>query len=69
MADITVKDLKPAGTELFFNDPESFITEIGSEDIANVQGGSIGIGGSIACNVGGSIACSVIIIGNTCSRT
>ncbi|MBW4634921.1 MAG: hypothetical protein KME30_24340 [Iphinoe sp. HA4291-MV1] len=60
MADITVKDLKPAGTELFFNDPESFITEIGSEDIANIQGGSI------VC-VGGSVACSVIIIANSCS--
>jgi hypothetical protein len=67
MADITVKDLKPAGTELFFNDPESFITEIGSEDIANIQGGSIVCAGnSVLCN---SVACSVIIIGNTCSRT
>ncbi|MBP5974725.1 hypothetical protein HW132_18790 [Brasilonema sp. CT11] len=65
MADITVKDLKPAGTELFFNDPESFITEIGSEDIANIQGGSV-ICNSVAC---ASVACSVIIIGNTCSRT
>ncbi|MBW4597273.1 MAG: hypothetical protein KME46_31350 [Brasilonema angustatum HA4187-MV1] len=63
MADITVKDLKPAGTELFFNDPESFITEIGSEDIANIQGG-----GSVVC-VGGSVLCSVVVIGNTCSRT
>ncbi|MEH2126762.1 hypothetical protein [Nostoc sp.] len=64
MADITVKDLKPAGTELFFNDPESFITEIGSEDIANVQGGSI------LCGVGGSIACSVLVLSNgTCGRT
>lgn len=39
MAHITVGNLKSADAELFFENPESFITELGADEIGKIQGG------------------------------
>jgi hypothetical protein len=39
MATITISDLRPAGSELFF-DSESYLTELSDDELAGTQGGS-----------------------------
>ncbi|KAB8334891.1 hypothetical protein SD80_000425 [Scytonema tolypothrichoides VB-61278] len=39
MAHITVGNLKSANAELFFENPESFITELGADETGKIQGG------------------------------
>lgn len=39
MAHITVGNLESANAELFFENPESFITELGADETGKIQGG------------------------------
>ena len=39
MAHITFGNLESANAELFFENPESFITELGADETGNIQGG------------------------------
>lgn len=39
MAHITVGNLESANADLFFENPESFITELGADETGKIQGG------------------------------
>ncbi|QLE39982.1 hypothetical protein FD723_05570 [Nostoc sp. C052] len=53
MATIKISDLRPMGSELFF-DSESYLTELSDDELAGTQGGS-----SWACVYGAAVWSSV----------
>jgi hypothetical protein len=67
MASIRISELRPAGSELF-QDSESFLNELNSQDMGSVIGASVNVATALSQSVG-SVASQATVSGGVVSQS